>query len=64
VHQDADPNSANRAHLIRLVGELDPGHRLTDADVSLVRQLIFHTVWLAGEMNVAQEEIDRLNGGV
>jgi hypothetical protein len=46
------------------VGELDPGHRLTDADVSLVRQLIFHTVWLSGELKVAQEEIDRLSGGL
>jgi hypothetical protein len=64
VHENADPNSANRAHLIRLVGELDAGHRLTDADVSLVRQLIFHTVWLSGELKVAQEEIDRLNGSL
>lgn len=64
MHENNDPNSANRAHLIRLIRELDAGHRLTDADVSLVRQLIFHTVWLGEELNVAQGEIDRLNGSL
>ncbi len=63
---DGDPNS-NRAQLIRLIRELEPGHRLRDDGdkvvLDVVRQLIFHTVWLAEELRVAQEEIDRLNEG-
>ncbi len=63
---NGDPNS-NRAQLIRLIRELEPGHRLTDDGdkvmLDVVRQLIFHTVWLAEELRVAQEEIDRLSEG-
>jgi hypothetical protein len=62
-----ETNNPNRTQLIRLIRELEPGHRLTDDGdkvvLDVVRQLIFHTVWLAEELRVAQEEIDRLIDG-
>ena len=67
VPEKNESNNSNRAELIRLIRELEPGHRLTeDGDkvvLDVVRQLIFHTVWLAEELRVAQEEIDRLIDG-
>jgi hypothetical protein len=57
---------SNRAQLIRLIRELEPGHQTDDGDkvvLDVVRQLIFHTVWLAEELRVAQAEIDRLGEG-
>jgi hypothetical protein len=67
VAEGSDPDNSNRAQLIRLIRELEPGHRLNDDGdqvmLNVVRQLIFHTVWLAEELRVAQEEIDRLSDG-
>jgi hypothetical protein len=66
VHDHDDVESSNRTQLIRLIRDLEPGRRLRDggdhALHDVVRQLIFHTVWLAEEVRVLQEEIDRLNG--
>ncbi len=46
--------------------ELEPGHRLQDNGdhvlMDVLRQLILHTVWLAEEHRVLQDEVDRLNG--
>ncbi len=46
--------------------ELEPGHRSQDNGdhvlMDVLRQLILHTVWLAEEHRVLQDEVDRLNG--
>ena len=60
MHENDNPNIANRTQLIRLIGELQTGHRLTESDVALLHQLIVHTVWLARELHVAEQKIDEL----
>jgi hypothetical protein len=61
-----DPDSAIRTQLVRLMRDLEPGRlRRSDADhvtLDVLRQLILHTVWLAEEVRVLQDEVDRLNG--
>jgi hypothetical protein len=61
-----DPDSAIRTQLVRLMRDLEPGRlRRGDADhvtLDVLRQLILHTVWLAEEVRVLQDEVDRLNG--
>jgi hypothetical protein len=66
IHEIIEPDSAIRTQLVRLMRDLEPGrlHR-GDADqvtLDVLRQLILHTVWLAEEVRVLQEEVDRLNG--
>ncbi len=61
-----EPDSAIRTQLVRLMRDLEPGRRHRgDADhvtLDVLRQLILHTVWLAEEVRVLQDEVDRLNG--
>ncbi len=61
-----EPDSAIRTQLVRLMRDLEPGrqHREDSEHVMLdvLRQLILHTVWLAEEVRVLQDEVDRLNG--
>ncbi len=66
-HDVIEPDSAIRTELVRLMRDLEPGrrHRGGDADqvtLDVLRQLILHTVWLAEEVRVLQDEVDRLNG--
>jgi hypothetical protein len=66
VPDSYEPDSAIRTQLVRLMRDLEPGRRLKeDADpmpLHVLRQLILHTVWLAEEVRVLQNEVDRLNG--
>ena len=66
VQEHDEPDAAIRTQLVRLMRELEPGrHRTDDGDhvlLDVLRQLILHTVWLAEEHRVLQEEVDRLNG--
>jgi hypothetical protein len=66
VQEHDEPDAAIRTQLVKLMRELEPGHRLQDEGdhvlMDVLRQLILHTVWLAEEHRVLQEEVDRLNG--
>jgi hypothetical protein len=66
VHEHDEPDAAIRTQLVRLMRELEPGRNLKDEGdhvlLDVLRQLILHTVWLAEEHRVLQEEVDRLNG--
>ena len=66
VHEHDEPDAAIRTQLVRLMRELEPGrHVQGDGDhvlLDVLRQLILHTVWLAEEHRVLQDEVDRLNG--
>jgi hypothetical protein len=65
-HEILEPDSAIRTQLVRLMRDLEPGRRHKDetehAMLDVLRQLILHTVWLAEEVRVLQDEVDRLNG--
>jgi hypothetical protein len=65
-HEVLEPDSAIRTQLVRLMRDLEPGRRHQDdsehAMLDVLRQLILHTVWLAEEVRVLQDEVDRLNG--
>jgi hypothetical protein len=61
-----EPDSAIRTQLVRLMRDLEPGRQQREDSehvmLDVLRQLILHTVWLAEEVRVLQDEVDRLNG--
>jgi hypothetical protein len=65
-HDIIEPDSAIRTQLVRLMRDLEPGRQSRDDTEhvmqDVLRQLILHTVWLAEEVRVLQDEVDRLNG--
>ncbi len=65
VREIVEPDSAIRTQLVRLMRDLEPGRRHQDdtdhVTLGVLRQLILHTVWLAEEVRVLQDEVDRLN---